>query len=107
MISFAECGDDLALDKDVTLGALCAEVGLVAVGAVVVLVLGEEAPLGKADIAAFTVEAPVMKIKVVDAENFSGTLFMATFAICFAEEAKRRFERAEAKAFFLLFSGGL
>ena len=107
MVGLAQGSDDFAFDVGVAFGTLGAEIGLVAGGAVVVLVLAEESSLGQACGASLAIEAPVVKVEIVDAQDFARTLFMAPLAIRLAQELERRLQRAQTQAFLLLFPGGL
>ena len=106
VVGLAQRGDDFAFHVIAALSAFRAVVGLVAVGAIVILILGEESPLRQRTAAASAFEAPRMEVTVVHAENFARTLFLATAAISFSrtsasDELKRRSERSQESAAFL------
>ena len=84
MVGFAQCRHHFAFYKSIALGAFSTKVALVAGGAKVVLILGEETTLREALGAPLAVEAPVMKIEIVDAQDFTAAFLVATFAVGFA-----------------------
>ena len=83
-VGFAQCRYDFTFDKSAALGAFSTKCTLVAGATKVVFILGEESTLRETFGATFASEAPVMKIEIVDPQDFTAAFLMATLAVGFA-----------------------